>query len=165
MTEQTFHHRTEDKPFFVCDGRHIHSLSELYTCLSSMSDESFLHHVNAERNDFASWIEYVFHEHQLATHILHLKTRHDIQNALRDWFSHHLQKEYRSKIAGQNSSHLPHEHNLPIQSESQATPSKRLLQSAPTAPTSLPYRSDFLARSIDFLAGVIIGGVLIYFFL
>jgi hypothetical protein len=42
--------------FYFSSGKSAGSLSELLNELKVMDDECFFHHVNEEKNDFASWI-------------------------------------------------------------------------------------------------------------
>lgn len=56
----------EYKKFFTVHGKTSESLSELRLHISEMTDEEFNHHVNAEKNDFASWVRDILHEDALA---------------------------------------------------------------------------------------------------
>ncbi|MFH1408886.1 MAG: hypothetical protein ABIH34_03190 [Nanoarchaeota archaeon] len=54
-------------PAFNCvDGSTIENISQLATALEQMSEDSYYFHVNAERNDFGTWVRDVFNAHQLA---------------------------------------------------------------------------------------------------
>lgn len=55
-----------EKSFWVNDGKVLQNLKELPSALRNMSDQTFLHHVNAAKHDFANWVEHVFGEKQLA---------------------------------------------------------------------------------------------------
>lgn len=61
--------------FWTCDGRVLHNLHDLHHALEEMSDESFCHHVNKEKNDFAKWVEEVLEDGQLARQMRRVKTR------------------------------------------------------------------------------------------
>lgn len=56
------------EPFvFHChDGREFWNLRDLAHAVGSMGEETFSHHVNAERNDFANWVADVIGDHALA---------------------------------------------------------------------------------------------------
>lgn len=55
-----------DKYFRVCNGEVIRDLEELFESLKNMDDRVFRFHVNDYKNDFASWIRYVWLEPELA---------------------------------------------------------------------------------------------------
>jgi hypothetical protein len=44
-----------EKFFYANDGSVIRNLHELPEALRSMSKETFVHHVNSDRNDFYNW--------------------------------------------------------------------------------------------------------------
>lgn len=64
-----------EKQFWVNDGNVLKNLKELPRSLRSMSDETFLHHVNEHKNDFANWIEEVVGEKKLAEEVRTLQNR------------------------------------------------------------------------------------------
>jgi len=43
--------------FYCQDGKTMKNLDELATSFRDMSDETFLHHANDERNDFSNWVK------------------------------------------------------------------------------------------------------------
>lgn len=45
--------------FWLHDGQILDDLNALAAALRSMSEEVFSHHVSAQRNDFAEWVEHV----------------------------------------------------------------------------------------------------------
>jgi hypothetical protein len=51
---------------FVLNDVTLTNLYELIDALETMSDETFRHHVNPAKNDFAQWVQDVFSEHTLA---------------------------------------------------------------------------------------------------
>ena len=51
-----------DKAFWVNNGPVLQSLRELETALVKMTEEQFRHHVDTNKNDFASWIEEVLRD-------------------------------------------------------------------------------------------------------
>ena len=55
--------------FWLAGGGTLKSLSELSAVLPGMSNEVFSQHVNAEKNDFASWIRDVIHDEKLASKV------------------------------------------------------------------------------------------------
>jgi hypothetical protein len=52
--------------FYLEDGGLLRNIKELGLKLDEMPDYVFQHHVNYERNDFASWVEGVFNDKELA---------------------------------------------------------------------------------------------------
>ncbi|RME31381.1 hypothetical protein D6789_02920 [Candidatus Woesearchaeota archaeon] len=55
--------------FFVHGGGELSSLDDLFTELQTMEQHVFAHHVNEERNDFATWVRDVFGDRLLARQI------------------------------------------------------------------------------------------------
>lgn len=47
-----------------------------------MGEETFKRHINAFRNDFASWLKDAFNEKRLADEICHVKERFELQRKL-----------------------------------------------------------------------------------
>lgn len=61
--------------FWVNGNGALRNLKELAESLSSMSDETFAYHVNAEKNDFASWVKEVLLDSKLALDLKRSKTK------------------------------------------------------------------------------------------
>lgn len=61
--------REPTQRFFVHGGGELASLDDLFTELQTMEAHTFAHHVNEERNDFATWVRDVFGDRHLARHI------------------------------------------------------------------------------------------------
>ena len=55
--------------FVLCTGQQIKSLEELVTVLKNIDQKTFEFHVNESKNDFASWINFVFKSKRLAENI------------------------------------------------------------------------------------------------
>ena len=64
--------------FRLADGQTIKSLKDLPAALRQMDDNTFYHHVNANKNDFAEWIKNVFSDEKLANHLLPIKNRKEM---------------------------------------------------------------------------------------
>ncbi len=64
-----------EKFFYVRDGQVLKSLHELPAALRVMSDETFRHHVNEEKNDFYNWTLHVFQHSSLARKIKSVRSR------------------------------------------------------------------------------------------
>jgi hypothetical protein len=63
-----------EKAFWLSDGRSLKNLRELAAALETMDDSVWEHHVTAEKNDFANWIEGVFGQIQLGAAIRQVKS-------------------------------------------------------------------------------------------
>jgi hypothetical protein len=55
-----------EKQFHFRDGASAANLEELKRKIESISYQEFYHHVNAEKNDFANWVQYVLKQEELA---------------------------------------------------------------------------------------------------
>ena len=67
-----------DRFFHLKDGRQLKDIPELMNALKEMDDSLFNYYVNGEKNDFASWIEGVFNNHELAELLRRVKSRDDM---------------------------------------------------------------------------------------
>jgi hypothetical protein len=66
----------ESHYFYVCDGEVLKNISDLTGSLQhNMSDEVFKYHCNAEKNDFAKWINDVIGDKRLSKSISKVKTK------------------------------------------------------------------------------------------
>jgi hypothetical protein len=61
--------------FWVNGNGALRNLKELAESLSSMSDETYAYHVNAEKNDFASWVQDVLADKKLSAELKKSKNR------------------------------------------------------------------------------------------
>ncbi len=52
----------EDKSFVLSSGERLFTLDQLSEAINLIDPDTFHHHVNAERNDFANWVQHVFPE-------------------------------------------------------------------------------------------------------
>jgi len=65
--------------FHLCDGTKINSLVNLALKIDQMSDETYYHHANETRNDFATWIHDVYKVKKLAHLLPSVRSKHDTQ--------------------------------------------------------------------------------------
>lgn len=72
-----------EKSFWCCDGQILRNLRELPPALRRMTSETFRHHVNREKNDFANWIYQVIGERGLAERVRRLKSKTAITRAVK----------------------------------------------------------------------------------
>ena len=63
-----------EKAFWLADGRVLKNAKELVAALENMDDSVWEHHVTADRNDFANWIEGVFGQAQLGAALRKVKS-------------------------------------------------------------------------------------------
>ncbi len=68
-TKRTLVCAPNEQCFWTTDGKIIANLTELRDTLASMADDVFRHHVTKDRNDFATWIESVLQDPELAISI------------------------------------------------------------------------------------------------
>lgn len=59
----------EGKGFKLINGQEMWSLDDLSEAINLIDPDTFMHHVNAEKNDFAAWVEQVFDETLLAEYL------------------------------------------------------------------------------------------------
>jgi hypothetical protein len=70
--------------FYFKDGKIASSLKDLFYVINDISDDTFYHHVSAERNDFSNWIRDVLKENSLAKDISTIYSRKDLLDFLKD---------------------------------------------------------------------------------
>jgi hypothetical protein len=70
------------KDFVLKDGTKLHSLKDLYGHLSTITDADFRHHVNEQKNDFASWVEHAHGDKYLAQSLRQAKSKEEIQKII-----------------------------------------------------------------------------------
>lgn len=80
-----------DKYFVLCNGGKVKDYRELAALLETIGDDVFYYHVNNERNDFANWINDVFHEHELADKVRRTNSRHEMMALLYKHLFHKLE--------------------------------------------------------------------------
>ena len=72
-----------EKCFWVNNGPVLRNVYELSLALSSMRPETFLRHVNAEKNDFSNWAADVLRDGELAKRIRRMRKQEDVLKAVR----------------------------------------------------------------------------------
>ena len=65
----------DEHRFWACNGDVLSDLHDVAACLNSMSKDEFMHHVNAEKNDFANWVHDILGDKTLATSLRKVKTK------------------------------------------------------------------------------------------
>jgi hypothetical protein len=59
----------EEQAFVLANGEQLRTLDDLSEAINLIDPETFQTHVNAEKNDFANWVEHVFDEVGLAENL------------------------------------------------------------------------------------------------
>ena len=72
----------DEHKFWLLTGTGLSSLGELYKSFDEMDDEVYKHHVKKDENDFADWVENVYHDGDLAHQLRHTKTRREARRIL-----------------------------------------------------------------------------------
>jgi|SRR3989344_7113124 len=62
--------------FWINNGPILKNLEELANTLPEMSDDTFRHHVNDEKNDFSNWISDAIGDKKLANELLSAKSKY-----------------------------------------------------------------------------------------
>jgi hypothetical protein len=65
--------------FYAADGKCIASLRGLADALENMHDDTYRHHANDARNDFANWVHDVLQDAELASQLKEAKDRKTAQ--------------------------------------------------------------------------------------
>ncbi len=65
-----------DKVFWSNDGKVLKNLPELEAAFRDMSDETYLYHANANKNDFAEWVNNVIGDEKLARDLRRSNSRY-----------------------------------------------------------------------------------------
>jgi hypothetical protein len=74
-TKKEFPDAPPEKCFWVNDGSILKNLRELPSALKQMPRETFVHHVNRGKNDFAEWIDKVIGEKRLANQVRQFRSK------------------------------------------------------------------------------------------
>ncbi len=74
----------DEHRFYFKSGRIAKNLAELKEGLETMDQEEFDHHVTAEKNDFASWVEHAVEDKVLADKLRIEKKRENMITQVND---------------------------------------------------------------------------------
>ena len=69
-----------EKAFWVNNGPVLKNLYELGDALQNMSDETYMHHANKEKNDFSKWVDEVVGDNRLAKDLLSARNKESAFN-------------------------------------------------------------------------------------
>ena len=64
--------------FWVNNGPILKNMEELANALPMLSNETYTHHVNKEKNDFSKWINDVIGDQQLANDLLSSRSKDSV---------------------------------------------------------------------------------------
>jgi hypothetical protein len=70
----------EANVFWCHDGQVFRDIHDLLNGFDAMSDETYIYHANADKNDFACWIVDVIGDKELGKDIKKAKTRDEAKN-------------------------------------------------------------------------------------
>lgn len=100
-----------EKQFHFADGSAVGSLDQLRDRIENISYQEFYHHVNAEKNDFASWIRHVLKDEKLAGDLEKVTSIVETVEILTDYLNPRpatmQSDDIQSKIEEQNEIHPP----------------------------------------------------------
>lgn len=85
IKESILDKRDEQRAFGLNSGQRLCSLRELLNFLPNMPEYIWHHHTKEGRNDFASWIEGVFDNKELAQEFRHAETQTDAVHVLKKY--------------------------------------------------------------------------------
>ncbi len=75
-----------DKQFFVNNGQVLKNINELPKAMKNMDAQTFAHHVNQDKNDFANWVEHCFGETCLAADLRKSNDKRHLIRSIRRQF-------------------------------------------------------------------------------
>lgn len=97
ITRKVLGKAPEEYNFVLHDGRRLESVYELVDELETMGEDAFRHYVNEAENHFANWVEHVFDEKHLASHMRRMQNKIDTQRALLKHLVRELLHEVKQK--------------------------------------------------------------------
>lgn len=72
--------------FKLINGQELKNLNDLRKALNYITDNEFYHHVNQERNDFATWVREALKNQELYEKIINTHTKEELQELLKKPF-------------------------------------------------------------------------------
>lgn len=70
--------------FWVNNGPILRNIEEMANALPEMSDETFRHHVNSEKNDFSNWVRDAIGDQALANDLLSSRNKESALKKIRN---------------------------------------------------------------------------------
>ena len=91
ITKSVLNDVSDEHAFWCCDGVIIKNLEGLHNALRNMSNETFHHHINHDKNDFSTWVKEVVGDNSLARQLKKAATRSSMEAKVLqriDWLKH-----------------------------------------------------------------------------
>ena len=76
-----------EKSFWINNGPIVNNIRNLPKALEQVSEDTFTHHVNGEKNDFYNWITEVIGDQKLARRIKAVRSKQDFIKELKNRIS------------------------------------------------------------------------------
>ena len=70
--------------FWINNGPIIRNLQEMADALNYMEDQTFMHHINKDKNDFANWVRDVLKDEELAGKLVKIKSKEKILKEIKN---------------------------------------------------------------------------------
>jgi len=70
--------------FHLKDGRKLRDLEDLYHVLENMNHDTFNHHVNSTKNDFATWTAHTFGRQELANRLFKISSKQEMLELMKN---------------------------------------------------------------------------------
>jgi hypothetical protein len=80
----------ETHSFVLKNGEKITNLTELFYKLQKLDEDTFSHHVNDEKHDFADWVHHCIEDKELAQSLKEIKDKDDLTIAVGERVRDHL---------------------------------------------------------------------------
>lgn len=77
--------KTKVEPFYCNNSEQYTSIKDLIFGLKNMNKDSFEHHVNKEKNDFATWIKKAVKDKKLSELIFDTKDKKQMQITIMEY--------------------------------------------------------------------------------
>lgn len=140
-----------EKAFWLSNGQKIDNISGLYRVLDNINDEIFGYHVNPERNDFATWINVVFHEKELADNLSKISSKKELKSAIGEW----IHDTVRKNITQKKKEQIVYPKKIKVENQEviKEVIAKKDLKVEPMGSE----RKRLLVGVVDFILGFIIG--------
>ena len=84
--------------FILNNGSVLKDIGELYLAIKKISPEVYSYHVTKHKNDFANWIEHVFHNKKLSKEISKTKSQKDAELILRRFVLETKKKSHENNL-------------------------------------------------------------------
>ncbi|MGV8171312.1 MAG: hypothetical protein ACP5OA_01290, partial [Candidatus Woesearchaeota archaeon] len=128
-----------EKTFYLSNGKHIRNLSELVSELEMMSNDVFMHHCNAHKDDFATWIDDALKLRELANVLKSVKDKDRYLKVLKA-------RLYSSTVNAANSFNNTNNNTNPTHSTTQTSLDINKSGAASNTPNAASNKSDIISN-------------------